>query len=105
MEAEHGFLLSGSSPHKVFVSVIVLALSIIVSVVSLSLASQRHIYSITLLTQTLWGNTNQVKVRVKGSTYVQISTKGNGNLGLVIRGLSQLGYTVAFVFHTVMYDH
>ena len=36
---------------------------------------------------------------------MQISTKGNGNLGGVIRGLSQLRYTVAFAFHTVMYDH
>ena len=36
---------------------------------------------------------------------MQISTKGNGNLGRVIQGLSQLGYTVAFAFHTVMYDH
>ena len=36
---------------------------------------------------------------------MQISTKGNSNLGRVIRGLSQLGYTVAFTFHTVMYDH
>ena len=36
---------------------------------------------------------------------MQISTKGNGNLGRVIRGLSQLGYTIAFAFHTVMYDH
>ena len=35
---------------------------------------------------------------------MQISTKGNGNLGRVIWGLSQLGYTVAFAFHTVMYD-
>ena len=34
---------------------------------------------------------------------MQISTKGN--LGRVIQGLSQLGYTVAFTFHTVMYDH
>ena len=36
---------------------------------------------------------------------MQISTKGNGNLGRVILGLSQLGYTIAFAFHTVMYDH
>ena len=36
---------------------------------------------------------------------MQISTKGNGNLGRVFRGLSQFGYTVAFAFHTVMYDH
>ena len=36
---------------------------------------------------------------------MQISTKGNGNLGQVIQGLSQLCYTVAFAFHTVMYDH
>ena len=50
MEAEHGFLLSGSSPHKVFVSLTVLALSTIVSVASLPLAYQRHqLYSITLL--------------------------------------------------------
>ena len=33
---------------------------------------------------------------------MQISTKVNGNLGRVIRGLSQLGYTVAFTFHTVL---
>ena len=50
---EHGFLLFGSSPHKVFVSVTIVALPIIVSVASLSLASQRHTYSITLLTHTL----------------------------------------------------
>ena len=43
MEVEHVFLLSGSSPH-VFVSVTVITLPIIVSVASLSLASQRHIY-------------------------------------------------------------
>ena len=86
MEAEHRFLLSGPSPHKVFVSVTVLALSIIVSVASLSLASQRHIYSITLLTRTLKGNTNEVKVnRVNLHA---IYTKGNGDLGQVIRGLS-----------------
>ena len=36
---------------------------------------------------------------------MQIGTKGNGNLGRVIWGLRQLGYTVAFAFHTVMYDH
>ena len=29
---------------------------------------------------------------------MQISTKGNGNLSQVIRGLSQLGYTIAFAF-------
>ena len=56
MEVEHGFLLSGSFPHKVFVLVTVIALPIIVSIASLSLASQRHIESITLLT--LLGNTN-----------------------------------------------
>ena len=36
---------------------------------------------------------------------MQISTKGNGNLGRVIQGLSQLGYTAAFAFYTVMYGH
>ena len=36
---------------------------------------------------------------------MQISTKGNGNLGRVIQGLSQLDYTVAFAFHTVIYDN
>ena len=56
MEVKHGFLLSGSFPHKVFVSVTVIALHIGVSVASFSLASQRHIYSITLLPQTFLGN-------------------------------------------------
>ena len=36
---------------------------------------------------------------------MQISTKGNGNLGRVTWRSSQLGYTVAFAFHTIMYDH
>ena len=36
---------------------------------------------------------------------MQIGTKANGNLGRVTQGLSQLGYNVAFAFHTVTYDH
>ena len=52
---------------------------------------------------------NQVKVNregfeLRGSICMQISTKRNGNLGRVIWGLSQLGYTVAFAFRTIMYD-
>ena len=49
MEVKHGFLLSGSFPHKVFVSVTVIAFYPSVSVASLSL---------TMLTHTPLGNTN-----------------------------------------------
>ena len=54
-----------------------------VSVAIISLASQRHIYSIT---ETLLGNTNLrlklIGFKLSGPIYMQISisTKGNGNL-------------------------
>ena len=62
---KHGFLLSGSFPHNVFVSVTVIALPISLCCQSFIGIPKTLIYSITLLTYTVLGNTN-LKLKLIG---------------------------------------
>ena len=92
MDVKHGFLLSGSFPHKVFVSVTVIALPISLCCQSFIGIPATHIQYYPANSHPLREYEFKVKVnrvfKLSEPIYMQISisTKGNGNLGRVIQG-------------------